>query len=400
MALSDTKLQEFSRKLLTARMKLVMSHPFYGALLMHTIFSVDEECETAFTDTERICFGAEFLDNLSEKEVMFVMLHEVMHIVLHHCKRGLGYNQVLFNIACDIVVNSTILETFDNDVSKITLEKYGESIHTVPDGREGRLFTAEEVYSMLLKDRDFSESVISVAFNDDHSKWKEEEESSEIATSWDQRVVNAAETASKMSGSAAGKLPRFAERLLNREKNRVLDWRTLLREFIEEDICDYSFSPPDRRFTDSGFFLPDFNGKETCDKVSKILFMIDTSASISTRTICMAFDEIESALEMFDGGLEGWLGFFDGEVTKPVPFENTDELTHIRPVGGGGTSFRKVFKYIRENMADDPPVSIVIFTDGYDKFPDEEEAMGIPVLWIICESKVNPPWGAVARIGK
>lgn len=398
MALSEKQLNEFSRKLLTARMRLVMSHPFYGALLMHVILSVDEECETAFTDNERICFGAEFLNNLSAREVEFVMLHEIMHIVLHHCKRGLGYNQLVFNIACDIVVNSTILETFGNDVSKITLAKYGESVHTVPDGREGRLFSAEEVYSMLMRNRAFAKTLAAVAFSDDHSKWKDEEEMSENAASWDQRVVNAAQAASMMSGSSAGSVPRFAQKLLDREKNRTLDWKTLLHEFIEEDTGDYSFSPPDRRFSDSGFFLPDYNGEVSSDKVSKILFMIDTSASISTKTVYTAFDEIESALEMFEGGLEGWLGFFDGGVKAPVPFENTDELKQIRPVGGGGTSFINVFKYIRENMSEDPPVSIVIFTDGYDRFPDEDAAMGIPVLWIICGTNVVPPWGVTARI--
>lgn len=400
MALSDAQLSEYSRKLLTARMHLVMSHPFYGALLMHVKLSVDEECETAFTDNERICFGAEFLNSLSTEEIEFVMLHEIMHIVLHHCKRGLGYNQLVFNIACDIVVNSTILETFDNDISKITLAKHGESIHTVPDGREGRLFSAEEVYSMLLKNKEVTESIAAIAFSDDHSKWKEEEEITETKASWNQRVVNAAEVASRISGSLAGKLPRFAGKLLNREKRRSLDWRTLLREFIEEDICDYSFNPPDRRFSDSDFFLPDYNGEVCGDKVRKILFMIDTSASISEKTIHMAFDEIESALEMFDGGLEGWLGFFDGGVKEPVPFENTDELKRITPVGGGGTSFINVFRYIRENMSEDPPVSIVVFTDGYDRFPDEEAAMGIPVLWVICGTKVTPPWGVTARIEK
>ncbi|MBR3781360.1 MAG: hypothetical protein IKK63_09195 [Clostridia bacterium] len=400
MALSDAKLKEYSRKLLSARMNLVISHPFYGALLMHVTLSVDETCDTAYTDTERICFGAEFLDNLSAREVEFVMLHEIMHIVLHHCKRGLGYNQLVFNIACDIVVNSTILESFGDDTSKITLSKYGESIHLVPDGREGRLFSAEEVYSMLMKDKEFSKKAIEIAFSDDHSQWKDENDDSsyDSLNIWNQRVVNAAETATKMAGKANGNLPRFAEALLNREKKRRLDWRTLLREFIEEDISDYSFNPPDRRFSDSGFFLPDFNGDVSGEKVRKILFMIDTSASISEKTIHQAFNEIECALEMFSGGLEGWLGFFDGGVKDPVPFENTDELRNIRPVGGGGTSFREIFRYIRENMKEEPPASIVIFTDGYDKFPEEDAAMGIPVLWVICKTKVTPPWGVTARI--
>ena len=399
MALSEAKLNEYSRKLLAARMGLVMSHPFYAALIMHVEFGVNEECETAFTDTEKICFGTGFLDNLSVGEVEFVMLHEIMHIVLRHCKRGCEMNALVFNIACDIVANSIVLESFGGDASKITLAEYGEAMHTVPDGREGRLFTAEEVYFMLIKEEKFLEYAVNAAFQDDHSQWKREDESDFTDDGiWEQRVINAAETASKMAGTAEGKLPRFAEELLNREKSRRLDWRTLLRDFIEEDISDYSFNPPDRRFSESDFFIPDCNGDLCGDKVRKILFMIDTSASIKTKTIQTAFDEIEYALGQFSGGLEGMLGFFDGGVKTPVPFENTQELKNINPIGGGGTSFKNVFNYIRYNMNEELPVSIVIFTDGYAEFPEEEAAMGIPVLWIICGTEVEPPWGVTARI--
>ena len=41
---------------------------------------------------------------------------------------------------------------------------------------------------------------------------------------------------------------------------------------------------------------------------------------------------------------------------------------------------------------------IVIFTDGYAKFPEEEMAMNIPVLWLISNEHVTPPWGKVGRV--
>ena len=57
--------------------------------------------------------------------------------------------------------------------------------------------------------------------------------------------------------------PMFATRILEALTEGKLDWRTLLNDFVQEEICDYSFSPPDRRFGDSDFFLPDFNDFET-----------------------------------------------------------------------------------------------------------------------------------------
>jgi len=49
-------------------------------------------------------------------------------------------------------------------------------------------------------------------------------------------------------------------------------------------------------------------------------------------------------------------------------------------------------------MSDNLPASIIIFTDGYADFPDQSMSMGIPVLWLLNNDEVEPPWGKVARI--
>ncbi|MBP5222366.1 MAG: hypothetical protein J6Z35_04300 [Lachnospiraceae bacterium] len=74
------------------------------------------------------------------------------------------------------------------------------------------------------------------------------------------------------------------------------------------------------------------------------------------------------------------------------------EFMLIRPKGGGGTSFRPIFWYVNEEMRDDPPVSIIILTDGYAPYPEERESQGIPVLWLLTTEDAMPPWGRTARI--
>ena len=49
-------------------------------------------------------------------------------------------------------------------------------------------------------------------------------------------------------------------------------------------------------------------------------------------------------------------------------------------------------------MIADLPASIIILTDGYAPFPNEKAALGIPVLWVINNNQVTPPWGKIARI--
>ena len=429
MVISDQKVREYVQRLKICRMRLLCDQSFYGLLLMHLKYSLDESCQTAYTDGERIAFSPAFLDDLSDSELDFVMMHEILHVVLQHCFRGKDRDPELFNIACDIVVNSNILKSKGMRKESITLKKYGESMHYAPDGKEGYEYTAEQVYEMLLKKakkqqkNTFGGGMSSTngknggqgrAQNngqrksggnggtgdfDDHSRWKrdgDDEYGELLSDLWVKRLSDAAEVIKVLDADQSrGMTPLCAQRLLDQLKKPQTDWRTVLDNFIQEEICDYSFSPPDRRY-DGDFFLPDFNEKD--EQVKNILFMMDTSGSISDEMMTAAFSEIKGAIDQFNGKLEGKLGFFDAAIYEPVPFDSVDGLLEICPVGGGGTDFGIIFKYVEQKMQDEPPVSIIILTDGYAPFPPEEAANGIPVLWLINNETVEPPWGKIARI--
>jgi len=453
MAISETRAREATRRLLLSRMRILCNNGFYGLLLMHMKFSLDEKAETAYTDGERIAFGPDFLDDLSNDELDFVMMHEILHVVLQHVIRGKDRDSEAFNIACDIVVNSNILLSFGMDRKKITLLKYGEAMNLAPNGKNGYEYSAEEVYEMLPKSMKQPKSggrgegdgknnggtggaggsgsaksgraqgsggsgtdkadtrgvsrgravrevgkVDSSGVWDDHSKWGMIEEDEHYHEAWVKRIEDAAEAISiRDPSNSRGLLPAFAKRLLEElHGGSGLNWRELLCNFIQEEVNDYSFSPPDRRYGDSDFFLPDFNDSD--EQVKNVLFMIDTSGSMSDKMITDAYSEIAAAIDQFGGKLQGWLGFFDAAIIEPKPFSDVGELVIIRPAGGGGTDFGIIFEYVRDHMTDEPPVSIVILTDGYAPFPQEKSAMDIPVLWLINNENVTPPWGKVARI--
>lgn len=427
MALSDSKINGYIKRLLLSRMRILCNHGFYGLLLMHMVYAVSEELETACTDGVRITFGTEFLDSLSDSELDFVMMHEILHVALQHCLRGKPEDPAAYNIAADIVVNSNILLESGMKLSSITLQKYGTSMHIAPDGHEGHEYTAEQVYAMLRKNPQKSRSGMGCGSGkgsgsaqggsasgrgktgsadghgkssgewDDHSQWGKCEEDETLREVWAKRFEDAAEAIEVRDPSnQRGLLPKFAQRVLLELRKPQTDWRTILNEFVQEEVVDYSFTPPDRRFDDCPFFLPDFNDKD--DKVEDILFMIDTSGSMSDEMITAAYSEVKGAIDQFNGKLKGWLGFFDAAVIEPKPFETVDEFKIIRPAGGGGTDFEVIFKYVTKHMAEKPPASIIILTDGFAPFPKEALAGGIPVLWLLNNEKVDPPWGKVARI--
>lgn len=435
MALSESKIKGCIKRLLLSRMRILYNHGFYGLLLMHMIYAVSEEIETACTDGVRITFGIDFLDSLSDSELDFVMMHEILHVVLQHCFRGNVEDPESYNIAADIVVNSNIMLENGMKASSITLSKYGIAMHVAPDGKEGHEYTAEQVYAMLPKNLNkkgnnkspgsadgrakkenkkgnnkspgsavgrakkkiSKEQHQPVRVWDDHSQWGKYEEDDTLRDVWVKRFEDAAEAIKiRDPSNARGLLPAFAERILKELKKTQTDWRTILNDFIQEEVVDYSFAPPDRRFDDSPFFLPDFNGKE--DRVEDILFMIDTSGSMSDDMIAAAYSEVKGAIDQFNGKLKGWLGFFDAAIIKPQPFSDENEFKIIKPAGGGGTDFQIIFEYVFHHMSDKLPASIIILSDGDAPFPQEKLSGGIPVLWLLNNEEVNPPWGKVARI--
>ena len=119
---------------------------------------------------------------------------------------------------------------------------------------------------------------------------------------------------------------------------------------------------------------------------------------MSDKMVTAAYSEVKGAIDQFNGKLEGWLGFFDAAIIEPQPFSTEEEFKIIRPVGGGGTDFQIILEYVWHYMADDLPACIIILTDGFAPYPKEHLAAGIPVLWLLNNEDVTPPWGKIARI--
>lgn len=423
MDLSKEEKNNLIRKLLFSRTRVLAKYGFLGLLLMHMKMALDESIETAATDAEYIYFSPKFLNELSDNELDFILMHEILHVVLKHCFRDGDRIPELFNIACDIVINSIILQEHGFDLKSITLDKYGTSMHIAPDGKEGCNYTAEEVYEMLEKKMsnkgmkgkngsDNNSQGSSSSSNssdsdgdtggtsnsktiDDHSKWKEKSgETKDKEVEWDNRVYEAIKAIERQNeASGAGNMPAYMERIINKLTTPQIDWRYVLNEFIQEEINDYTFLPPDYRYS-GDFFLPSYSDKD--DIVKNVLFMIDTSGSMTNEMITYAFSEVYGAIAMFDGKLSGKLGFFDYVVHNVVDFNDVSDIVKIKPMGGGGTSFESVFEYV--DRMDEPPVMIIILTDGQAPYPKLDSSYNIPILWLINNDLITPPYGKVARI--
>lgn len=387
MATLTDNLKRLAIRLTDIRAQIVKELPFFGRLLLHLQFGF-ADCETAYTDQKRIVFDPEFADRLSDDEVKFIMIHELFHCVLDHCFRAKGKISLIYNIACDIVVNSIILDMLDLDDIVIDGNK---AMHIAPDDSEGKEHTADEIYQMLIK---LSEEKVKDIYGDgidSHIVWAELDPSSK------QNEILRTHIKSASKACSIDGLPLSLKRYIKDiSHNPKCNWKKLLHDFIQFDRSDYTYSTPDKRFAGENVIMPSFKEKIDGARVRRLWAVVDTSGSISDATLTDAMNEIYGALTQVN--LEGWVSFFDTDISEPVMFESAEDLDKISPVGGGGTSFDIIFSSIQKNFPDEFPEIVVILTDGYAPFPEEKVTMGIPVIWAIIDSNIKPPWGKTVHI--
>ena len=70
-------------RIITARVGLLLRHPFFGN--MATRLKIEENndwCKTAATDGRGMFYNRHFFDQLSPKQIEFVLAHEILHLAL------------------------------------------------------------------------------------------------------------------------------------------------------------------------------------------------------------------------------------------------------------------------------------------------------------------------------
>ena len=419
-------------KIQESRGRLMETHPFFALLLMYLKFVAVAGMKKMSTNGRCIYFSPDFVDKLYGYELDYILCHQIMHIICGDIWRPFDREGDNYHFACDILANIYLANHGFTDeryphLGEVYVRIPGENInpynmsaeeifgilpfnlYMFEDRTRGKFLIDDDLWWSNKEDSgNFGELIVDIPEMDGLLKAQEVVEMEVEGTSssdgeslkqeWQGRTASAVKAMKSLGkdNKGVGEVPDFVKRMIEKMKEPTIDWKKILNNFIQERICDYSFSPPDRRFDDTGFFLPDFNEKDFVTK--EILFMADTSGSVKDRELAMVYSEIKGAIEQFGGKLTGKLGFFDADVTPPLPFDSVSDLMGIIPYGGGGTDFRVVFEYVRGNCSKELPACIVIFTDGDGPFPDESAALGVPVLWVINNEIFTPPWGKVTRV--
>ncbi len=444
----DWRIRKLKRQIQESRFRIKHMNAEFADPLYDITYVATKDVWRMSTNGTCIYFDPDWLQKLGEVELDFILAHELMHISLGHIERPDYYLGERYHLAADIVANAKLRDMgWDYEkiphIGKIRCETFYPSV-------DGASITSVVAVKYVPIDPSVMEPVKRRQLMiDSDAWWDRKDDSGEAGTivlcPSDEDPDDLVYTGSVIVGSFRHKKEYFPkvggaggdgssgsdrrhetppiqserelkqtisrlrqqtmeakasdndgwqERLWRDSKARILNWRSILDAFVQEELYDYSFTPPDRRLQDLDFFLPDYNVyKET---VKNVVFMVDTSGSISDEMLSVAFDEISQSISQFNNMISGVVAFFDNRVYAATPFASVEDIKRLRPMGGGGTDYNAVFRFIEQGLPFSPS-SIVVVTDGEGDYPPEEATNNTPVLWLITgESK--SPWGKCVKL--
>lgn len=346
-----------------------------SGIIMFGKSMVVDDLPTAATDGRDKFYGREFMSNLDEKELNFVVLHENFHVLYKHLTTWQHLNKQnpqLANMACDYVINQQIVD-LDPHCELIKQPACGVLID-----EKYRGWDAGQVFADLLKNPPpQSESM------DEHQWGKAKEMSAAEQREIEQAVDRAIRQGEMLAGKMGGNSPRDIGAIPESKVN----WREQLRDFVNSVAAgrdSTTWRRPNRRYLAQDMYMP----SPYSEAVGPMVIGIDTSASIDDRQINEFLAEVQGITENTPPERIHLL-YWDTEVAAEETYEQGDyaSLTSsTKPAGGGGTDPFCVKAYV-DDMPTKPEL-VLMLSDGciWGDFPD----FNAPTIWGMTTDNTAP----------
>ena len=403
--ITEAELEEMRKdvldRIIIARVGLLLRHPFFGNMATRLrIQCADDWCPTAAVDGRNLYFNTQFFNAMSNKEIEFVIAHEILHCVFDHLGRRDDRNPLLYNIAADYKVNNLLVR-----------DRIGEKPSIVDCYQDFKYedYTSEEIYDELFKEAqkngeeylkqlgemlDEHLDLEGDGTEEDNKDGKgrpkySKAEMDQIKDEVKEAMIQAAQTA------GAGNVPGGVQRLIKQLTEPKMNWRELLRQQIQSTIkSDYTFARPSRKGWHTGAILPGMNFQDTID----ICVCIDMSGSIGDDQAKDFLSEIKGIMDEYkDYKIKVWC--FDTAVYNEEDFtaDGGRDLSEYEVKGGGGTDFMVNWTYMKDN--DIEPKKFIMFTDGYawDSWGDPDYCETIFIIHSNHNKNLEGPFGITAH---
>jgi len=375
---TTVNLDEVKRKVGNAKALLILEHPFFGTTVSRRPITYGDEVPTAgMSATGHIVLNPSWVEPLPVKQIMFLLAHEAMHYMLSHALRRKHRDHTAWNVACDKVINDTLIEA-----------KVGEFIDGGVTMVNGRLHASEELYDE--NDDDMGSGGIGEDVGDVVDEHGQPLDDAQVKQLEVQAKIEAIQNAK--IAQQRGKLPSSIERIIDEMVNVVTPWHEKLERYMSAKVRDgYSWNRPNRRFVGQGMYLP---GYDYTPRMGELVIAVDTSGSLNSKELALFNAHINRIMDSCipEKVTVIYCDYVIGGTQEYTP----DELPIVlKPVGGGGTSFKPVFKWL--DSYDGEVECLIYFTDGWgDQYElDKLSITGkVDTVWLTTD-KEDFPFGEV-----
>lgn len=376
------------------RLQLMIKEAFFGLLLSSLEIKENKAVPSMGTDGTQIVYNPDFVNKLTDPELKFVILHELMHVAYLHCaNQRVGRvgerEKMIWNAACDFVINMEISDVAQNSNYK----RYKPPEQILLDARY-RGMSSEHVYKAIFQQQEQQggggnsngKGVPQDSIGGDQgdlmspmSEEKQEEMRGKVIGAYD---------ASKMGGTQQGYMPAGLERAIEEMKNNKVPWQKIFHKFVGNAMAknDYCYNRPSRRsmaisgYAGEDIFLPHLFS----NVIGDIVVAIDTSGSITQKQLGQFAAEIHKLNHLVE---KITAITCDAQVHEVIEvYQMQDILSQLKFKGGGGTAFEPVFEWVEEHGA--KPDLLIYLTDSYGSFP--AKAPGFPTLFVITQEEHSP----------
>jgi len=404
--------------------KLLIRYPFWGSLVLSMTVVESDKIPTMATDGINIYYNPTYLLEQDEEIACTDIAHEGGHKGFMHPLRRGSRDKKLWTIAGDYAINGYL---------KASGLKIGHDyLHDAKyDGMD-----AEAIYELLLKNPEQQpqnscgcgglmdhpshqhgneadhelkpspnkptgkgkgqprgkEQRQDSASQDGQNRPDQEQGAGQDASAGTEADVLTALAQARAFAKGQGLMPSGIDMAVEAIVNPKVRWEAALQQFMERcSSDDFTWRLPDRRFMDSGMYLPSLNS----EAINEFVIAFDTSGSIfCNKALVDKFAEHISEITSMLSINKLRIIYCDATVQHVDEFTKAEMPVKVSNVrGGGGTKFEPVFEYIEKEGIQ--PKGLVYFTDLDGSFP--QYAPGYPVLWASIKSR-RVPFGEVLFI--
>lgn len=351
-------------------------------------------------------------------------LHSVLHCVFKHFYVNTLVDQTMWDLACDIAVESAIN---DLELSFLNITKAKEQVQFFDLFKNKvKTVSAEKIYRYFLDEKlsDHLVEKLSLLFKgDDHVLWyltETQKKKMNLYASHGEAVKPLSnmllllqgwtDIALRMQtelevfmlqGKGAGLLTQNL-REVNRER---YDYSEFLKKFavraemmkLNPDEFDYNFYTYGFALYENMPLIEPLEYREV-KRIREFVIAIDTSGSTSgslVQTFVQKTYNILKSTESFFSKINLHIIQCDAEIQEDVKITTQQEfdayLKQMQLHGLGGTDFRPVFAYVNhlvEKKEFDNLKGLIYFTDGYGSFP--QKTPPYDTAFVFVEDEQNP----------